>query len=186
MKPDPNQPVLPYGGNTNPNSGHSGSNTSKTRAETEDADGTTKNRQRLVLALLANQGTRGVTFRELGQTYGWHHGQSSGTLSNLHKAGLVERLSENRSRCKVYVLPEYVNDRQIEAQGQTATTLMLAQAVDLLNRLTNGECRFHQGFTNSSTCVLCETQEVIRRYEATRRRLTQYPDKARSDHEQSD
>lgn len=48
---------------------------------------------------------------------GWHHGQASGVLSVLHKAGRVVRLREVRGRCKVYVLPQFADGRAVEAHG---------------------------------------------------------------------
>jgi hypothetical protein len=46
-----------------------------------------------------------------------HHGRVSGALSVLHKVGKLARLHETRDKCKVYVLPEFVNDRQTEPHG---------------------------------------------------------------------
>lgn len=98
----------PYAGT----SGWSGSATSRERAERDDADGTTTERQRAVLALLSDRRWVGATYAEVGRTYGWHHGQASGALSVLHKAGRVARLAKHRrGRCAVYVLPEHVQDR---------------------------------------------------------------------------
>ena len=46
-----------------------------------------------------------------------HHGRVSGALSVLHKVGKLARLTETRDKCKVYVLPEYVNGRPTEPHG---------------------------------------------------------------------
>ena len=51
--------ALPYGGAANPNSGWSGSETSRSRAERDDADGTTSRRQRQIITMLAMRGTTG-------------------------------------------------------------------------------------------------------------------------------
>jgi hypothetical protein len=110
------EPVLPYGGTTMARtSGHSGSDTSAERAEREDANGTTRQRQARVLALLVTRGQRGATWQEVAAGLGLHHGQASGPLSNLHKAGRIERLAERRNRCAVYVLPEHVAGRETSA-----------------------------------------------------------------------
>ena len=85
---------LPYAGT----SGWSGSDTSRTRAVTADASG--------------------QTWAELGDKLGAHHGTASGVLSVLHKAGRIDRLTERRDRCKVYVLPEFTAGREIEVQGR--------------------------------------------------------------------
>jgi len=103
-------PVLPYAGS----SGWSGSSTSKARADHDDAIGKTSTRQRQVLTRLLSEGHLGLTWRELAGPEGWHHGQASGTLSVLHRAGIICRLTETRVRSKVYVHPTFVNGRPTE------------------------------------------------------------------------
>jgi hypothetical protein len=102
-------PILPYAGT----SGWQGSEASRDRALADDADGATGNRQQIAMWFLIDAKSHGLTWRELGDAQGWHAGQSSGALSNLHKSGLVARLKERRNRCSVYVLAEYVNDREL-------------------------------------------------------------------------
>lgn len=105
-----NEPITPYAGT----SGWSGTDTSRDRAIHDDHDGTTSRRQRLVLHALSGAGRYGRTWRELADETGMHHGQASGTLTVLHKVGRVSRLSHKRDRCRVYVLPEYVDGRETE------------------------------------------------------------------------
>jgi hypothetical protein len=101
-------PLLPYAGT----SGWSGSDTSRERAEREDGDGTTSERQRAVMGLLHELGPWGATWKDVAHRFDWHHGQASGALSVLHKAGRIARLAEERrARCAVYVMPYYVGDR---------------------------------------------------------------------------
>jgi hypothetical protein len=107
---DPTLPILPYAGT----SGWSGSDTSRERAQADDASGTTAQRQADMIAHLDKAGANGLTYRELVDITGMHHGQVSGPLSNLHKAGEIARLKEVRHKCKVYVLPEYVGGRDTE------------------------------------------------------------------------
>lgn len=114
-QPEP-LPETPYAGT----SGWSGSQTSRERAETEDRGGVTSQRQEQVLAGLGMVGTRGLTWKELAGSQGWHHGQASGALSTLHKTGHIARLTERRDRCQVYVLPEHVNGRETAEQGRAA------------------------------------------------------------------
>ena len=102
-------PITPY----NNTSGHSGSDTSRERAERDDKDGTTSNRQRNTLNELRYCNYRGITWRELAERYNMHHGQASGVLSVLHKANLIVRLKEKRDKCAVYVLAEYVCGREV-------------------------------------------------------------------------
>ena len=103
----PERGVLPYAGS----SGFSGSETSRERAERQDSTGETSERQKMVLRALSNAEERGATWKEIGEAFGWHHGQASGVLSVLHKAGLVSRITERRLRCQVYVLPFYLDGR---------------------------------------------------------------------------
>lgn len=102
---------LPYAGT----SGWSGSETSRQRAEDQDKSGVTGERQRVVLRHIERAGERGLTVQQLRRFTGWHHGSVSSALTNLHKAGAIQRLSEVRDRCKVYVAPEYVRGRETEA-----------------------------------------------------------------------
>lgn len=112
-------PIRPYpDSRTGRTSGWSGSDTSRERAERADTDGTTSRRQRETLNVLAEARTYGRTWQELAVDLGLHHGQASGSLSNLHKAGRIARLSLRRSQCKVYVLPIYVIDRPTEPYGR--------------------------------------------------------------------
>ena len=60
--------------------------------------------------------TDGLTWKELADINGWHHGQASGVLSTLHKANLVCRLTQRRNRCAVYVLWSYQDGRDYAAR----------------------------------------------------------------------
>jgi hypothetical protein len=119
--------ALPYAGT----SGWSGSETSRATAVDQDNDGRTLDKQQRTLTILAYEHvvdrstnppryvgrSYGYTWRELDNATGWGHGSTSRVLSDLHKAGLLARLSEVRNRCKVYVLPEYVGGRETEPHG---------------------------------------------------------------------
>jgi hypothetical protein len=101
-------PLTPYAGT----SGWRGSEASQDRVKTDDANGATSLRQRISLYRVRTQGARGLTWKELGEIENWHAGQSSGSLSVLHKEGLVYRLKEKRNRCSIYVTEEYINGRE--------------------------------------------------------------------------
>jgi len=105
-------PLTPYAGT----SGWAGTETSRARAKQQDSDGTTKMRQTTALTHLRHNTGRGLTWKELAEITNWHHGQASGVLSVLHKAGLIARLQETRNRCLVYVAPEYVFNRPLSNQ----------------------------------------------------------------------
>jgi len=127
----PDAPISPYAGT----SGWKGSEASRDRAHTDDANGTTAIRQRVALTRVWDREFRGITWKDLGEMENLHAGQSSGVLSVLHKAGLIVRLTEKRNRCSVYVAPSYVNGRSISAyklHGKTKDELCRA-IVDIIN-----------------------------------------------------
>jgi hypothetical protein len=105
---------LPYNGS----SGWSGTDTSKTRADTLDKSGTTKQSQQAVLHLMELQGPHGVTWHEVAEHQKCHHGTASGLLSNLHKDGRIARLLDRRNNCRIYVLHKYINGRATDEQGR--------------------------------------------------------------------
>ena len=78
----------------------------------DDNDGTTKGRQNVTLRIINASKTYGMTWKELADETGWHHGQASGVLSVLHKEGLIERLSERRGKCAIYIGLNSVNGRK--------------------------------------------------------------------------
>jgi hypothetical protein len=123
-------PVLPYG-SADPDdpearsSGWAGSDTSRERARRDDDSGATSKRQREVMAHLIRAGSHGLTWQELARAHEWHHGQASGALSALHKAGRIARLGPRHSRagCSVYVAPEHVAGRETAPYGPLRRSL---------------------------------------------------------------
>jgi len=103
------QGILPYG---EKGSGWSGSETSRERAEREDAMGITGRRQAEVYGLLATHTTKGMTVKEVEDWLGIGHGPASSALTHLHRAGRVARLKERRFNQQVYVLKGYTADRE--------------------------------------------------------------------------
>ena len=101
-------PLTPYAGT----SGWSGSETSKERAGKADKDGTTFLRQKVTLDYIKYYESYGVTWKELSDLTGWHHGSASGVLSVLHKEGYIVRLKDRRNRCAIYVHPVYLQGRE--------------------------------------------------------------------------
>lgn len=111
-------PSLPYS-NPVPNSGWSGSDTSRDRALGRDKSGKTATTQTKILTLLSEAGGRGATVAEVREALAdeGHHGTISGALSNLHRDGVIARLADKRDRCKIYVAPPFVYNRRTEEQG---------------------------------------------------------------------
>lgn len=109
-----NQAELPYNGT----SGFSGTDTSEERARSADRSGKTALRQAQALNLITDRDWDGLTWKELSEATGLHHGTASGVLSVLHKAGRIARLKQTRNGCKVYVDLRCIFGREIEVQGR--------------------------------------------------------------------
>lgn len=105
--------------------------TSEARAEREAANGTTAFRQAAALGEVRQARAHGVTWKEVADARGWHHGQATSALSTLHRRGFIVRLEETRQGCGVYVLPEYAGDRPTVAQGRRYDAQTLARDVPL-------------------------------------------------------
>lgn len=103
-------PITPYAGT----SGWAGTDTSRDRAARDDSNGTTSRRQWLALRALEDSMFYGRTWRELADVTGMHHGQASGVLTLLHKAGKIARLADKREQCRIYVHLDYVEGRDTE------------------------------------------------------------------------
>jgi predicted transcriptional regulator len=61
------------------------------------------NNQQKALALLKQAGGQGLTWKELSEQTGMHHGTASGVLSVLHKSGAIIRTRTISNGCKVYM-----------------------------------------------------------------------------------
>ncbi|WNM65461.1 hypothetical protein SEA_PHONEGINGI_59 [Microbacterium phage Phonegingi] len=127
----------PYAGTE----GFSGTDTSRDRAESKAA--TAQHRQNAVLWLLSAVGASGITVVELKRDGAnplldevpaefEHHGTASGTLSILHRAGKIVRLTETRDKAKVYVLPEHIDGRPYERFVGNVEKAQIAALDDML------------------------------------------------------
>lgn len=99
--------ALPYNGTE----GASGSAASYARADRETRTGRARHRQTGILGYLLKVGPIGATWRDIEQAGLGHHGQVTGSLTSLHKAGKVQRLKNQRNSASVYVLPQFVKGR---------------------------------------------------------------------------
>lgn len=158
-------PVLPYAGT----SGHSGSDTSRERAEREDGSGTTASRQAAVLRLVDGAGVRGVTVHEASRVLGTHHGQTSAALSNLESAGLVLRVAERRDRCHVYVVPWNAGDRVPYRPPSRPSRAALEARLAAVGRLAEARCEtYWPGTPDATTCATSGDKTPDAYYEADR------------------
>lgn len=118
-------PSLPYQGTD----GHSGTETSEVAAtEHKQSAG---ERQRAVMTMLEERGSRGVTVVDLRNTVIPHHGTASRVLTVLHIGGHVLRLKETRGKAKIYVLPKFRMARPIEVYRGTKAKHALAALEEL-------------------------------------------------------
>lgn len=90
--------------------GWSGSEASQQRAKREQPK-TAPNRRTRILRTLRRAGTHGATWKEISDILQVHHGSSTGSLTRLHRDEQINRLTELRDGCSIYVLPEHVNGR---------------------------------------------------------------------------
>ena len=94
---------VPYNGTA----GWSGTETSKDRALYNLRTGKEYNNQQKALALLKEARANGLTWKELSEQTGMHHGTASGVLSVLHKSYAILRSAKIRNGCKIYYSIEY-------------------------------------------------------------------------------
>lgn len=82
--------------------------------------------QRKLLGIIDAAGHKGVTVRELYPRFSTneasdvyaHHGWLSGALSTMHADLRIVRLADKRDGCKIYVHPDFIDSRVVEAQGR--------------------------------------------------------------------
>lgn len=68
------------------------------------------------LRYVHESGAKGITRNDLVRR-GMNKGTASGSLSDLHKAGYIVRLSQTRENCKIYVAESYVGKRKVESHS---------------------------------------------------------------------
>lgn len=128
----------PAGSEVEATDGWSGSEASHERAVNETKSGLRQKRRNEAVRSLADAAGRGLTWKELADFRGWHHGQASGVLSVLHKEGRIVCLTLKRNRCHIYMLPEYAEGRETREAGRTAANRasLAVDAIDMQDRLT--------------------------------------------------
>lgn len=101
------------------------SDTSRARAQSEDANGITVRRRVYILTLIHDHGVAGMTWKELADETGLHHGQVSAVLSTLHKQGRLFQNKTPRNGSHPYIhanfrrnfLDEEVNDEPVKKRA---------------------------------------------------------------------
>lgn len=92
-------------------SGDAGNATSIARRLIEDKTGLTGKRQKAVFALVTGAGPAGKTVGEVEDALQLGHGPASSALTHLHRAGHLQRITEQRMKQEVYVHPDFRNGR---------------------------------------------------------------------------
>jgi hypothetical protein len=113
-------PLYPEPDGAGRTDGWAGSQASHERAVAEVRTGRAQQRRMDVIRALSVAGHDGLTWREVADRLGLHHGQASGTLSVLHSEGRISCLTSKRSKCHIYVMNSAVNGRTTREPGHTA------------------------------------------------------------------
>jgi hypothetical protein len=90
---------------------------------------------------ILNSNVEGRTSQEIEKAWNWHHGRVSGPLSNLHKKGLIVRLTEKRGGYvradgtvhrgySVYVAKAYIDGRDYYEHGSVRKARKRAERWD--------------------------------------------------------
>lgn len=117
-------------------------------------------RQAQVLVMIGANQANGMTWREVSAATGLGHGSVSAALSRLHAAGKITRLSAVRDRLKIYVLPEWVGDRETETPRRTRRHVLLDDMAAVLARVPT-RC---EHYYEDAHCRSCEIKRVLRLY----------------------
>jgi hypothetical protein len=124
------EPSLGY----NDTSGHQAAESSAEGVRHADVTGITAKAQKYALIMATQGGRNGVTVAELRERHGsLHHGRISAALTNLHKAGRLAALRERRGHCGIYVLPEFVEGREVREFRSNRPHIDRAELVNLLD-----------------------------------------------------
>ncbi len=115
----------------------------------------------VALALMQSRQNRGVTWKDLDLISHMGHGPASGALSRLHQDGRAARLREKRDRCYIYVLPEWVGDRQTSAPAKNSTSYLLD---DMASALRNIPTKCHHQHWHPR-CRSCDIRLLLHRYD---------------------
>jgi DNA-binding CsgD family transcriptional regulator len=113
---------------------------SRDRAYAEIADGSFSQRQQDIYQLLREAGSDGMTWKQIGDILGLHHGKVSGALSNMHSGGMIFMLKQRRDKCHPYVHSLYRGSYAAEDRYDSPARTKSNARNDLLEVLL-GACR---------------------------------------------
>ena len=108
---------------------------SRDRAFAEIADGSFSQRQQGIYQLLREAGSDGMTWKQIGDILGLHHGKVSGALSNMHGGGMIFMLKQRRDKCHPYVHALYRGSYAVEDRYDKPARTKSNARMDLLEAL---------------------------------------------------
>lgn len=119
------------------------SDTSRARAVREDLAGVTSKRRRQIVDLVKDGGLLGMTWAELADATGLHHGQVSGALSKLHEMGFIFQRRDTRNGCHAYVHGDYrdeFNNDDVNDEPVKTRSTVLREAYEELETAAHNLC----------------------------------------------
>lgn len=159
-----NDDLTPYAGT----SGWRGSSTSRERAVQDDRRGITQDRHEKLMLVFSGARYEGLTWFEISDATGWHHGVVSGALTRAHKIGALMRLTEERGRAKgkrskVYVLPQFVASRECEPYRPSSATKLARDVREmLLEDDLEGALEYVENFLEAPKVLPAKKRWIIR------------------------
>ena len=109
------------------------SDTSHARAINEDLAGTTTKRRKQISDIVRAEFTQGMTWAELANATGLHHGQVSGALSKLHEMGRLFQRRDTRNGCHPYVHADFrgqFDDNEVNDEPVKTRSTVLREAYE--------------------------------------------------------
>ena len=109
------------------------SDTSHARAINEDLAGTTTKRRKQISDIVRAEFTQGMTWAELADATGLHHGQVSGALSKLHEMGRLFQRRDTRNGCHPYVHADFrgqFDDNEVNDEPVKTRSTVLREAYE--------------------------------------------------------
>ena len=119
------------------------SDTSRARAINEDLAGTTTKRRKQISDIVRAEFTQGMTWAELADATGLHHGQVSGALSKLHEMGRLFQRRDTRNGCHPYVHADFrgqFDDNEVNDEPVKTRSTVLREAYEQLETAAHNLC----------------------------------------------
>jgi hypothetical protein len=140
--------------------GYVNRDTSIDRAVEEASSGVLSARLNAIVRILSDSGVQGMTWKEVADRLGLHHGQASGALSNLHKNGQVVMLKSMRNKCHPYVVAGLVDSFEENEYWQKPVRTKSTEKIELADALVEALKAYFLGVEDDSRLDDPDLQEV--------------------------